>query len=1688
MSTSNFKNLTISIVVTMSVLVFLSGIAAAASVSGVKVGSCFGMVSYPGDDVRFSLNANDGLHGGSPPVAYTGSGGPITLANGDLTTSYYAPTTDGSKQITVKPEAGYKIKEIRFARLRTDGSQYYMQSSSSSVPTDPTVPWSFNISISNNSSRNYLIWVTFELNANTVVSSVADDSPVCNGQTPPCSPLLAHCSATGSIVEVIGGVETGTEVLYPGTLTKIVAPDATMTIKIKNSNPDCEIAGINFDTAGTYTMPTTLTGRASGSTYTTPPITNTIGNAAVKILFRHKGFTITVTKTDTTPSCGSYTPTDTDYEAGETVLFTFLKNTGCAIDSIVVDGTDETATITSATNPTGINTLKFTNVQANHTVAVTFVKVSTTLGSEYCQRPAFMLEQATLKPNVLMILDNSGSMGGTSSGMGLAYRVTGKTYGCTGTSPNNALGSGTCNKYYGYFNPTKMYKLSGSTYVLSAAAYDPATTSAISSTVSVSGNYLNYYNAQKVDVLRKILVGGRVDDSAGAARGATTGTYYLSQNDGKVVQYIPQDDETTEPTGIVHSLYDKVRFGIMTFNGNGSDISLSTDGGHIAAKLGSSLTSLVNIIEGPETDPDSYTPLAESLYEAVRYYKAKTSAFNSTDYATQNTVASGVCTAWNGCPATDSPPELNQIIQYSCQKNFVMLITDGEPTKDQNIPGNPDYSETATDANFSLSTWWDKLAAADRTLVTSGTTKYWLPAVAYYAHNTDLRSTALGNDMSGTQNLTVYTVYAFGTGAGTATLTAAAKYGAYKDGTTGTAGFPDAGEYANSYYAANDGALLKVKLEEAFANILDSAGSGTAAAVANNKSGERGANMLQALFYPQWPTDTTKKWMGEVQALWYYLDPIIGYSNIYEDSNIDNKLDLAVDGAPNANPFLTKSLWRAGGVLHARTDSRNIYTLLGSNKNLTDASNTFTSSHLTSLRTPMNLGVSGVGTGLTDAQATILIDYIRGTDATNYRSRKVTFTDPSSLVTTTNKEWKLGDIVNSTPMVQSSVAINAYNIAYSDLSYDNFIKSTAYKAKNVVYTGSNDGLFHAFKLGTVTAINDATHPLQIASMTGTDRGKEEWAFIPSNALPYIQNQAGTDYCHQCLVDGAPVVVDASINIPTGCTSSNYWECERKTTVSSENVLDAAATSWKSVVVSSMGLGGATRDKGTATDMAAAAVAARNCNETYGPNLVATDNKDCVKTPITGNGMSSYFALDVSNPLSPQFMWEFSDTQIPLANKAYDHNSIPAVVTTAGAKGLGFTTPGAAIIRINAVDASTPPKVVKKNNGRWFAVMASGPTGSITATQTFTGHSDQNLKIYVVDLNGGSTFTQCTSAGASGCNYWVMDTGIPFAFANSLNGAAIDLDRSSPTKDGNYSDDVVYITYTKASLTYNASDPNGYFPSNETAWNKGGVIRLVTNHNPDPFTWFTSKLIDDVGPITTSVGRIQDKANKKLWVYFGEGRSFFPGDETNTRRRFYGVADPCYTQYGEAIDIAAKNADNSDLNFALGKTVATCPTVTGPAITDSYTADVGSIDLQRQDTPSAALTSGKKGWYVNMAASAGTAGAERVVSDVAAAFNGTVFYTTYLPNTDPCQPGGNTSVWAVKYDTGGTPSAESMQGKAPVQTSSGGIKLIDLATAFTQNDGRKLAADLAPAGMAPKGKFPPLLSPKAAKRIINIHEQ
>jgi type IV pilus assembly protein PilY1 len=81
-----------------------------------------------------------------------------------------------------------------------------------------------------------------------------------------------------------------------------------------------------------------------------------------------------------------------------------------------------------------------------------------------------------------------------------------------------------------------------------------------------------------------------------------------------------------------------------------------------------------------------------------------------------------------------------------------------------------------------------------------------------------------------------------------------------------------------------------------------------------------------------------------------------------------------------------------------------------------------------------------------------------------------------------------------------------------------------------VFVGANDGMLHAFRVGWLSAYNPPNEPLKLTdafSLTSTDLiGKEEWAFIPQNALPYLLWLGHKDYCHVPTVDYRVSVFDA----------------------------------------------------------------------------------------------------------------------------------------------------------------------------------------------------------------------------------------------------------------------------------------------------------------------------------------------------------------------------------------------------------------------------------------------------------------------------------------------------------------------------------------------------------------------------------
>lgn len=386
---------------------------------------------------------------------------------------------------------------------------------------------------------------------------------------------------------------------------------------------------------------------------------------------------------------------------------------------------------------------------------------------------------------------------------------------------------------------------------------------------------------------------------------------------------------------------DDIEYGAMKFNGD--------DGGTLIAPIGTAIPTLqiqINGIRG-----DSYTPLAETMSDALDYFKL-----------------------------TDSSAP----ITASCQKSFIILVTDGLPTRDDNVPA---YIGDYNNDGQSLK----------------------LDDVAMYLYANDLRA-----DLDDVQNVTTYVI---GMNINASILQSAADDG------------------GGLYFSATDAVSLGDALIGALNSIMTKISSGTSVSVvsAENLTNNR---LYRAKF-------ESVSWRGFLDAF-----------------------DLPYQSGDTP-------VWQAGELLNTRTaDSRAIYTSsTGTNKLA------FTAANASQLATVALLGTTVV------AAATDIIQYTRGNQIAGYRDRQ---------------GWKLGDIVDSSP-----IAVGKPAHFFDFLAYSSFQATNASRPE-VIYVGANDGMLHCFS---------------------ASNGSENWGYVPKNQLSKLSQLMSPAYCHGYFVNMAPAVYD-----------------------------------------------------------------------------------------------------------------------------------------------------------------------------------------------------------------------------------------------------------------------------------------------------------------------------------------------------------------------------------------------------------------------------------------------------------------------------------------------------------------------------------------------------------------------------------
>ncbi|SCY96871.1 pilus assembly protein [Pseudomonas sp. NFACC37-1] len=419
-----------------------------------------------------------------------------------------------------------------------------------------------------------------------------------------------------------------------------------------------------------------------------------------------------------------------------------------------------------------------------------------------------LLSAAAVTPNVMLLIDDSGSMNNIiwAAGFDPAATQT-RTFACSSSSNCNdryeldqddsnilllsLLRGGCSSGWYGFYR--------SSIGRICLRLPDPV------------GNGDTRYTAKYLAYL--------VTLANGSSRDFTTGT-------------IPNDYRINVARDVSNDLVANnraLRIGLATFNP--PNFSNSGPGGYIARAISdlspvsgsvtqtqanSNYSALINAING--LGAVANTPLAESYYEVTRYFR-------------------GMAPYYNGTPATYTSP-----IQYRCQKNFGVVITDGLPTYDRTFPTN---DPQATAAGGPRLPNWDSINndGDDLNGDGEGDTLY-LDDIAKFAFDIDMRSTgtdATGKSWNATdfprQYLNTYTV---GFAVTNQMLSDAARYGAGK------------------YYPASDSEGLNSALSSALSDITSKAGSGG--------GGTTNAATLSSTSSYYQTTYDPKDWRGTIRA------------------------------------------------------------------------------------------------------------------------------------------------------------------------------------------------------------------------------------------------------------------------------------------------------------------------------------------------------------------------------------------------------------------------------------------------------------------------------------------------------------------------------------------------------------------------------------------------------------------------------------------------------------------------------------------------------------------------------------------------------------------------------------------------------------------------------------------------------
>lgn len=674
-------------------------------------------------------------------------------------------------------------------------------------------------------------------------------------------------------------------------------------------------------------------------------------------------------------------------------------------------------------------------------------------------------------------------------------------------------------------------------------------------------------------------------------------------------------------------------------------------------------------------------PVNELYYAALRYFRGLESVPSWTSMAGASKATK--TTYLDGFPAITDWRAADPV-QYSCQRNFVLGIGDIYTHRDKNVPGNSltDHEPTMP-TEVSADTMFDAVKSTNNAKFLQGmgtgkataatgssySTDY-MAGLAFEANTKDIRPDLIGKQTVQTywvdvleqpfsRNNKFYLAAKFG---GLNQKKLPADFDPYTfagtipldwwstsgDTLTDARNTPVTVPRPDNYFAAGQPDTMVAGLKQAFERISNEISAYTTSfSLSSAQVSSTGAASYAAQY-------DSKNWTGLLSA-----------SRLTFDSSGNPSATLVWESKTKLEAQLAGTGWN---------DSRNIVTR-GATAGVPFRYASLSADHQALLNTSY----------VTDNDAENYVNWLRG-DRANER----TATDASKAYR--QRDLLLGDIVNAKVTPAGPPAL-----PYSDSVNPGYaaFKTTWRNRPVMVYAGANDGMVHAFN----------------GALTGTDAGKEQFAYVPSflfakaasSDADGLLSQLGNPYYqHRFFVDATPSTFDIDFNSAGGTFTTT----------------SAATSDWRTVLIGGLGKGG-----------------------------------------------KGFYALDVTNPagmntetnVASKVLWEFTD-----ADMGYSFGA-PVVVKTRKHGWVVIFTSG-----YNGGGTSSHLYIVNPTNGQLIQKIST-PTaseGMAQASAYVQDFSDGTADaVYAGDLNGQLWRFDLTAARAATTSYPA-----PTLIANLTDGA------------------------------------------------------------------------------------------------------------------------------------------------------------------------------------------------------------------------------------------------------------------------------------------------------------------------------